>query len=238
MTGPNNPESPNFLKLPRILCLHGGGTNARIFQAQCRILARTLAPYYRLCFAEAPFAATPGPDVVSVYQEWGPFRAWISLGEDDSNNIAKVEEALQRAMDDDDARGATGMWCGLLGFSQGAKVCASLLFRQQQDPNASARLFGTKLRFGILLAGRGPLLSFAHHEHDTGVVPAGLLSIPTLHVHGLQDPGLILHRNLAHQFCDKRTARVLEWDGAHRVPIKTADVDAVVRETIRLQDLF
>ncbi|KAL9083505.1 MAG: hypothetical protein Q9165_008486 [Trypethelium subeluteriae] len=237
MTGPNRAESPNPLKLPRILCLHGGGTNARIFQAQCRVLARAIAPHYRLCFAEAPFSATPGPDVVSVYQEWGPFRAWIPLEESESNTIAKIEEALRSAMDDDNARGATGTWVGLLGFSQGAKVCASLLFRQQQDRDANVRLFGTELRFGIIMAGRGPLLSFAPHEQDTGMVTLPL-STPTLHVHGRQDPGLTLHRNLAHQFCDKRTARVLEWDGAHRIPIKTADVEAVVRETIRLQDLF
>jgi hypothetical protein len=39
------------LHLPRILCLHGGGSNAKIFQAQCRKLNAQLKPYFppRLC---------------------------------------------------------------------------------------------------------------------------------------------------------------------------------------------
>jgi hypothetical protein len=49
------------LYLPRILCLHGGGTNAKIFRAQCRVLRAELGSKFRLCFAEAPFSSQPGP---------------------------------------------------------------------------------------------------------------------------------------------------------------------------------
>lgn len=49
------------LHLPRILCLHGGGTNAKIFHAQCRVLRAELKGIFRLCFAEAPFPSKPGP---------------------------------------------------------------------------------------------------------------------------------------------------------------------------------
>jgi hypothetical protein len=61
-----NPE----LGLPRILCLHGGGTNARIFRAQCCALINQLRHEFRLVFAQAPFNSEAGPDVLSVYSEW------------------------------------------------------------------------------------------------------------------------------------------------------------------------
>lgn len=68
-------EDPT-LHRPRILCLHGGGTNAHIFRAQCRSLSYALAPHFRLAYAEAPFLSDPGPDVASVYADCGPFKRW------------------------------------------------------------------------------------------------------------------------------------------------------------------
>lgn len=124
------------LHLPRILCLHGGGTNARIFRAQRRVLERALRPTFRLCFAEAPFPSQAGPDVASVYKDFGPFRAWLSQSpEDPKRDVKQAAEqigmSLRNAMDEDDRKGATGEWVALLGSSQGAKVYASLLFSQQ-----------------------------------------------------------------------------------------------------------
>jgi hypothetical protein len=48
-------------------------------------------------------------------------------------------------------------------------------------------------------------------------------------VHGTRDPGLIEHRKLLAQYCEKGTTRLMEWDGEHRVPIRTKDVLALVR---------
>lgn len=162
----NLAEENATLHLPRILCLHGGGTNARIFRAQCRVLKRYLSSTYRLVFAEAPFSSQPGPDVTSVYEDFGPFKRWLRSSEDHPRlepevAVKAIEDSLHAAMRDDDRHGATGEWVGLLGFSQGAKMCASLLFRQQ----VRAERFGIRgarssWRFAVLLAGRGPLVSF------------------------------------------------------------------------------
>ncbi|CAG8888046.1 unnamed protein product [Penicillium egyptiacum] len=54
----------NKLHLPRILCLHGGGSNAHIFKTQCRVVSRMLEPYLRFAYAEAPLDSMPGPDVL------------------------------------------------------------------------------------------------------------------------------------------------------------------------------
>ena len=147
-------------------------------------------------------------------------------------------------MKEDDAKGATGEWVGILGFSQGAKVAGSLLLRQQGRGGRGESGRG-RFRFAVLMAGRGPLVSL----RPDGRVGPGLgdaaqitgvsspwpgrrgehaLRLPTIHVHGLRDPGLEMHRQLLEQHCEEGSARLVEWDGGHRVPIKKADVAAVV----------
>ncbi|KAA8652919.1 hypothetical protein EYZ11_006390 [Aspergillus tanneri] len=253
-------QDESTLRLPRILCLHGGGTNARIFRAQCRALEKALRPWFRLCYAEAPFPYHPGPDVTAVYHTFGPFRAWI-----DSTNLAPLTmaESLQKsifqAIMKDNGNGATGPVVGLLGFSQGAKMCASLILEQQLlDQGMNSQLSGPlpRFRFAILLAARGPLVTLSPLSvqadimqkmgrmcvHDNSVcihcesgetnlvLTRELIRIPTVHVHGRQDPSLDRHRKFLYENFDPRYARVMEWDGAHRVPLKSKDVGALVQE--------
>jgi hypothetical protein len=148
-----------------------------------------------------------------------------------------------------------------MGFSQGAKMAASLLLEQQAREEVAEEgarrggtgevgkgligLEGVKWRFGVLLAGRAPLSNLnpdimrspalvSADELSEGFrfaaeVDAGaVLRKPTLHVHGLADAGLHLHRVLLSKYCDEASAALVEWDGAHRIPIKSKDVDPVV----------
>lgn len=59
------------------------------------------------------------------------------------------------------------------------------------------------------------------------------LKMPTVHVHGLGDPGLDFHRTLLKDFTVVGSAEVVQWDGDHSVPIKKMDVDCVVQATLR-----
>ncbi|KAI0904455.1 serine hydrolase FSH [Ustulina deusta] len=258
------PGADTTLHHPRILCLHGGGTNARIFRAQCRVLSRWLEPHFRLVYAEAPYASAPGPDVVSVYAGDGPFKRWLrwlptheALG--DEVAVRDIDRAIREAMDADDAEGADGPWVALLGFSQGAKLAASLLFRQQQRAlrrTQEGKRGNTGVgddgifdgwRFAVVLAARAPLVNL-----EPGLFQSSLLSnpseiglsgtpdlmemasgkhvlrLPSIHVHGLADPGLHLHQELYEQYTDPACTRLLQWDGAHRVVLKSTDVQPVV----------
>lgn len=218
------------LHLSRILALHGGGTNKRIFRAQCRVLEASFKAHgFRLVYAEAPFPSVPGPDVVSVYSEWGPFKAWLRSPDvivPERQDIHAIEDAISSAMHADNQLGANGALVGVMGFSQGGRVAASLLLQQQQRRVLGGLSFG----FGLLLAARGPLLDlspeFKMCENHTR------LSIPTVHVHGLSDPGLECHRQMYEFCCDLETTRLVLWDGGHRLPIKTTDVKKVVSATI------
>jgi hypothetical protein len=248
------------LHLPRILCLHGGGTNARIFRAQCRSLVNHLRTEYRFVFAQAPFASNCGSDVLAVYSQWGPFRRWLRWRREHpeiapQDAVAAVDGSLSAAIRDDDCAGYTGEWIAILGFSQGAKVAASLLYRQQTRGFQDDPL--PRFRFGILLAGQGPLVSldvdsgaigcsglpdagqitdmrFANGVIWRGKGTGNILRTPTLHVHGLRDPGLERHLVLFEDFCDSETRKVVEWDGDHRVPLKYKDVSLVAEKISEL----
>ncbi|KAI1080334.1 serine hydrolase FSH [Whalleya microplaca] len=254
MATTNGQSADPTLHLPRILCLHGGGTNARIFKAQCRVLSRALAPYFRLAYAEAPYESTAGPDVLSVYADCGPFKRWLRwLPEhaelEDIAAVADIDASLQAAMDAD---AGTGRWVGLLGFSQGAKLAASLLFRQQvRAAKLGAARAGSDWKFAVLLAGRAPIVNLDPQLFRSSLLSAPseiglsggpdlmemmsgshILRLPTIHVHGLSDPGLNLHRELLEEYCDQNTARLVEWNGAHRVPLKGTDVQPVIDEMV------
>ena len=163
---------------------------------------------------------------------------------------------MRTAMEDDDRAGGTGEWVGLMGFSQGAKLSASLLLEQQARQAVAKKegkqvkagptcLHNINWRFGILLAGRAPLsnlnpdllrsealVSAANisegFQFCKDVDGEATLRCPTLHVHGMADPGLHLHRKLLDEYCEEGTATLVEWEGAHRIPLKSMDVDRVV----------
>ncbi|KAM4057348.1 serine hydrolase (FSH1) domain-containing protein [Hirsutella rhossiliensis] len=262
------------LHLPRILCLHGGGTNARIFRMQCRAFKYHLGREFRFIFAQAPFPSKPGPDVTSVYSNYGPFRAWIrpvEEGEDldlCATEASKlIQSSINTAIDADSHLGATGEVVGILGFSQGARIAASLLYNQQlrcqqlgndSEKKAESTMGWPNFRFAVLLAGRGRLIWLTPDAPmPEGLVPplqpAGMpplmlddavswdglhiqnkLQLPTVHVHGVKDIGLEFHRQLAKCYCVPDSSTVIEWEGEHRVPIKTKDVFPVASQMLRL----
>jgi pimeloyl-ACP methyl ester carboxylesterase len=243
---PKSPSPDPSLHLSRILCLHGGGTNSRIFRAQCRVLRSHLASSFRLIFADAPFLSPPGPDVESVYAEWGPFRSWLQVFAqlDVTKSVVEgIDTSIAAAICEDDRLGATGAVVGLLGFSQGARIAASLLLRQQNQNRHWNQWNGSEKRvmdprFAVLLAGRGPLLWLDPDPNPDAEINhewrAAVVSVPTIHVHGLRDAGIEVHRELLYKCCQKGSTRLVEWEGDHRVPIKTKDVAAVVAEVMQV----
>ena len=95
------------------------------------------------------------------------------------------------------------------------------------DSDATWAQQTTDYRFAVLLAGRGPLVSMRSDMKGPDI-----LWLPTIHVHGLRDAGLAMHRDLFYRHCEGGSAKLVEWDGNHRVPIKTGDVEAVVTEIL------
>jgi predicted esterase len=242
-------DDHSTLHLPRILCLHGGGSNAEIFRMQCRAIEASLQSQFRFCYAEAPFPSPAGPDILLVYKEYGPFRRWLlSTNPNDQeaeteDTLATLEKSLAATMHSDDLQGATGSWVGILGFSQGAKVAASMfLYQQTQVEISEAKEAIPKFRFAVLMAGRAPISMdrklytvprVADNPDDP--IPGSrnfhsekIIEGPTIHMHGLQDLGLKFHRIWVNKCCKEGSTTVIEWEGNHRLPIKPKDVSLVV----------
>ncbi|KOS22904.1 hypothetical protein ESCO_003361 [Escovopsis weberi] len=260
------------LGLPRILCLHGGGVNGTVFRLQCRAIIAALLPRFRLVFADGAFPSPPHDAISHVYGEYGPFFRWLRWKPDHDDIPAalasrRIVDCCRRAMDADPG---SGPWVAILGFSQGAKIAASLLWAQEHQPPEARPLPDADFRFGVLMAGSAPvvvldtrddgaesprarvvpphMVDAAHLSLSVPPIPDGasdpwpasnkhgehLLSIPTLHVHGLQDPGIDKHRLLFEKYCAEGTARLVQWDGNHRLPIKTHDVALVVGELMQV----
>ncbi|KAB5511707.1 serine hydrolase FSH [Coniochaeta sp. 2T2.1] len=253
------------LHLARILCLHGGGVNAKVFRTQCRrFLSSALASHFRLVFVDGPFPCKPHPAIEQVYGDCGPFYRWLRWQEEHNEVHPQVAAGsiLAQCKDAMDKDPGTGEWVGLLGFSQGAKVAASLLWLQEKmgrtmDGPSRLTTLGSDVsfRFGVLMAGSAPLVSLdptgALDSASRHIASADGLSLefsdwpqsnegehvittPTLHVHGLQDPGLERHRQLEALYCKTGTTTVVEWNGDHRIPIKTPDVEQVVSRVLDL----
>lgn len=246
---PSRGASPTSnLSAPRILCLHGGGVTGDVFRMQARSIIKYL-PDFRLVFADGPFFCDPGPGIVPVYEDCGPFRRWLRWLPhhqeiDDESAIEEVMYNIETCKREDEG---TGPWVGLIGFSQGAKLSASLLYDQQVRVERTGKA-ETEYKFAVLLAGRSPLVSFSEYSRHPALVTAGAISegfdyphpsphvlrLPTIHVHGLNDNGLHLHRKMLKQYHDPKSATVIEWDGIHRVPIKKTDVEPIAREIYRV----
>lgn len=149
--------------------------------------------------------------------------------------VERIEESLRMAMEVDDRAGGTGPWVGLLAFSQGAKIAASLLLRQQHANDQSGSL--PAFHFGVLMAGPAPLVSLDPSRDHTGTgqsPPQSLLQIPTIHVHGKQDSLVSDPDNWIYPGCSPDSTRLFVWDGGHDVPTKTKDVAPVVEAIMEL----
>ncbi|GFF28067.1 hypothetical protein IFM61606_10085 [Aspergillus udagawae] len=200
----SEPPDP-FIHYLRILCLHGGGANSQIFRISCRVLEAQLASRARLVYVDAPFFAPPGPLITGVFTDWGPFRSWfppaLGVGPDKGQGVAyidenptdaglvveKIDQSLRAAMEEDDRAGGKGPWVGLLEFSQGAKMAASLLLRQQHEHEHGRSASLPVFLFGVLIAGPAPFVSLVPSPDQAiplQLSPKSMLQVPTIHVYG------------------------------------------------------
>ena len=238
--------------------------------------------------------------MIPVFAGMGPYRRWLRWLEKEHPEVGdeeateEVEFAMKQAMEEDEKKGGRGVWVGCLGFSQGAKIAASVLYDSQlrlekrrkevgggwaqgkkEERNGHpdglyggfaddgkeyampmdlgdmpSGLGGGHWRFAVLLAGRAPLVKLSELSADSktmcgaGEVSEGGLEydvdnnrdrlvLPTVHVHGLQDPGLHLHKRLRDGYTEGDAVETIEWDGGHRVPLKKTDNERVAEAVMR-----
>jgi len=217
---PGSLNKPSFKPLPAILCLHGGGTNHQIFNIQAIRLQRLLSSSFDFFFLDGPFQSPPGPGVLPVFEGCGPFLRWIKIiGEDGIPDETRkvVDEALKERD-----------FVGVMGFSQGAKLASGLLFEQQLAKKKSPGIGGFK--FGVLLCGTSPPLTSALAVEEK----TEIISIPAVHVVGLQDPWRDSSREMFEKYFDKESSKKLEFDIGHHLPSAENETAKIADEILRL----
>ncbi|KAL8793460.1 MAG: hypothetical protein Q9195_003943 [Heterodermia aff. obscurata] len=233
MSTHSNPRAPPP-RLPRLLCLHGGGTSAMIFKIQTMRLAHCLRPHFHLVYVNAPFPCGPGMGVLPVFESAGPYYRWTPVNPGD--DVARVRTAIRKAMIEE----GDGMpFVGVMGFSQGAMLAAGILMEQCRT---GAGLAGedVKFKFGVFLVPGFPPLGVDSrytglgdkYEYGKGEADSryhGAIEIPSVHMHGLRDPVVERSRALAKCFPDPDDAggkgipkTILEFDTEHHLPLGKA----------------
>ena len=219
--------------LPRILCLHGGGTSELIFTFQTRKLIGALQSHFRLVFLDAPLDSGPGPGVVPVFETAGPFHQWIATNEAEEE---LVRSTLQRALAQEDGAPVVGV----LGFSQGTRIATGLLQEQERTHAVAPHLC-----FGVLINGSYPPLR--QRSNPSTVLPRftesapgpwidaheACVHLPSVHVHGRSDQFLDRSRLLARCY-DPTTATIMEFDNGHHLPTSDEDTKAIAAEIVRI----
>ena len=220
-------------RLPRLLCLHGFQTSARILEAQLGRAGWGRLAECRCLDAPHPSGEAPA-EVLRAFPGLGPHREWWNAerlpGGDGYDyrgvdaSMAAVVAALRRAA----SRGEP--FDGLLGFSQGAGL-AHVAMCLQGAGGQVADLDIPPLRFAVLIGG----FSSRHGGHRALLERCRVGAQPpwpgyrSVHIWGQRDPAKIGARRLAQTFPEAQ-ALLLEHPGGHVVPaLDAADVLRVER---------
>ncbi|KAF2144835.1 uncharacterized protein K452DRAFT_148081 [Aplosporella prunicola CBS 121167] len=197
---------------PRILCLHGGGASAAIFRAQCRNLVSGLRDNYELIFVNGPIVSNPGPGILPVFADFGPYYLWFSAQEYTTDGLAILSQAL------DDALIREGLTpadiSGVIGFSQGAAAACVLLLQARFGDSRWARL-----SFAVLICG-------ACNQNLINLI-GNPLSVRSMHVHGLKDQWLSGGQMLSTCF-ETKLAETIEFQGGHHIPRNPQDIEQIL----------
>ncbi|KEQ59238.1 uncharacterized protein M437DRAFT_69269 [Aureobasidium melanogenum CBS 110374] len=130
----------------KILCLHGKGTSASILEKQTaafRRHLRALEPETRIVFdfIDGPLSADPAPAIDKFFA--GPFYSFYPSASID--NLRSVHTWLLKVLE------KQGPYDGVLAFSQGCALAATLMLEIQAASKAQP------FKFAVLICGGVPL---------------------------------------------------------------------------------
>lgn len=115
----------------RFLCLTGHGSNAEVSEAQLAPIRAQMDPAHELVFAPGAIECAPPPGVPSFYR--GPFFCYYTVPTPDG--VRAAHELVHEFMEEH------GPFQGILGFSQGAALAASILLHHRKTQPHEPDLF-------------------------------------------------------------------------------------------------
>lgn len=198
-----------------LLTLHGFTMNGEAMRRQMGNVGRRLERRVSVTHLDAPLPCEE-PSVARLYERMedrrirGPHLCWWDASEDGSRY-----RGWRESLDFLKQRWPKQGPVGLLGFSQGAMVAATVAAMAQRGEMETPA-------YVILVAGAVP--------RATDLVPyfARPISVPSLHVVGLQDSLMAAAPYRSLERFDEGSRELVEWPGTHTVPRSGEAADRIV----------
>ncbi|KAK4160648.1 putative serine hydrolase [Cladorrhinum sp. PSN259] len=195
---------------PKILLLHGSGTNPIIFKTQSRKLAALISPEFELVYLTGFHERGPGPGVLPFFEGAEPYYKWLSddtLEEEELHWTSGLEQLLEEYDDN-------GPFAGVIGFSQGAKAGMYLVRRLEEE--------GRPVGFFMSICGTSPFQGSFEGEkgekYRQSLLQGRVSRTQSYHVIGSDDPWRLQSEALL-EFFDGNVARVCRFQGGHHMPL-------------------
>ncbi|KAK6215508.1 citrinin biosynthesis oxidoreductase CtnB [Colletotrichum tabaci] len=217
---------------PKILCLHGAGSNAAIFRVQLRRFTKALDDRFDFVFPNAPFECGIGPGMHPTFAGSGPFYRW-QCEESNSEHLGLTAEDINHERETvRDHLGnlvkplSDAPFVGIFAFSQGCGIATGLLL----DQHELGRSWGHCLtfQFAWLVCSTYPPLTLLTSPKEHPAIHDQTVGIPSLHVVGTKDPYNGQSRKMYDNFWKGPKTKYMEFEGSHHVPTTQADVDRVL----------
>ncbi|KZL83309.1 oxidoreductase [Colletotrichum incanum] len=231
---------------PRILCFHGLGSNAEIFQAQTYQLRHRLEAYFELVYLNGPYECEPGPGVLPIFEGCGPYYRWTEDHEEAYDESSYDHSGWDRSaglrsvLDQLEPPISSSVWAGVIGFSHGGRIAAGLLKQQSlrtlqsyanPTPDELAEFAPTRFQFGVFFHTAYPPLEFPVATRLE--YPDCIIQVPSVHVHGLQDPSLDIQQRMVSHFQRERR-EVIQCNVGHWIPSQRRDVEAIIDKILSI----
>jgi len=115
----------------RFLCLHGMGTNSKVYEAQLAPVRQRLDPTYEFEFVDGLVECGPATGVPSLFP--GPFYCYYN--KPTAENLQAAYDLVLEIIEEE------GPFEGIFGFSQGGALAASLLLHHRKTNPHAPELF-------------------------------------------------------------------------------------------------
>ncbi|KAL9622618.1 MAG: hypothetical protein Q9160_003115 [Pyrenula sp. 1 TL-2023] len=198
---------------PALLCFHGAGSSATIAKFQAARLRRELREDFEFLFVDAPIPSIPGPGILPIFADAGPFYVWFSTSKKQRDiEVGQIHDTIKSVINQNPQANIVGV----MAFSQGA-IASALLILQQQQGDAS---WLPAMHFGVFICPdfNEESMHYARRPAIEDVEKDVIVKIPSVHLHGLRDPYLESSRKMMKSHFDMSRTDKMEFEGAHQFP--------------------
>ncbi|KAI1264504.1 hypothetical protein F5Y18DRAFT_390615 [Xylariaceae sp. FL1019] len=199
----------------RFLCFHGKGTNAKIFKQQTEKIRHALGPEHEFVFVDGPLSVKAMKLALDDQNSQDDVEQYLSF------DVFNVEQFEGLYRDLNKYIKLSGPFNGVMGFSEGATLAASMIFRQE------LQLRPDDFKCAVFLSSITPLSIHASVKGElrflSESIDGTLINLPTAHIWSDADttpPGV---GNVLADLCCPDSRHIVQHSVGHEVPGSYSD---------------